>query len=299
MADARLAWFPFYPNDWRADPAVQSCSLPARGLWFEMLCLMHLSPVRGELRTTAGVPMTAAVLARLVGVDAAELAGLLVELRDAGVFDEREGMIVSRRMVRDEAKRQADQRNGRRGGNPALKAKGQTPGLTQPVIPGVNPLSNPQRPEARGQRQNPSCPEPAKPPTSGPADDEVMSFPTKGTGAAEWSLTAAKLAEYQQSFPGVDVLAECRKARQWCLDNPTKQKTPKGMPKFLGGWLGKVQDRGHPLAPPLPATTPDPAEIERRTADRLAAFDKPAPPAAYRTERPPTLFPAEGTPNEQ
>lgn len=72
----------------------------------------------------------------------------------------------------------------------------------------------------------------------------IMTFPCVGTGANEWGLEAAKIAEWQQTYPGVDVLAECRKARQWCVDNPSRRKTAKGMLGFLNRWLSKVQDDG-------------------------------------------------------
>lgn len=72
----------------------------------------------------------------------------------------------------------------------------------------------------------------------------ILVFPCVGKGPREWSLTEAKLAEYSTSFPGVDCLAECRKARQWCIDNPPKRKTFGGMPKFLSSWLSRVQDAG-------------------------------------------------------
>lgn len=77
-------------------------------------------------------------------------------------------------------------------------------------------------------------------------DDEpiVMSFPCVGRGAREWHLGELKLAEYRDSFPGVDVLAQCRAARQWCIDNGEKRKTASGMPKFLTRWLTKAQNEG-------------------------------------------------------
>lgn len=57
---------------------------------------------------------------------------------------------------------------------------------------------------------------------------------------------ASKLSEYRESFPGVDVIAEARKARQWCIDNPAKRKTARGMAAFLSRWFSKEQNRsGH------------------------------------------------------
>lgn len=89
------------------------------------------------------------------------------------------------------------------------------------------------------------CSEPQA--ASEPPDLEVvMSFETVGEGPKIWGLAQAKLDEYQQSYPGIDALAECRKALQWSRDNPTKRKTAKGMPKFLSGWLSRAQDSGRP-----------------------------------------------------
>lgn len=60
-----------------------------------------------------------------------------------------------------------------------------------------------------------------------------------------WELPASKLAEYRETFgDSLDVEAELRKARQWCLDNPPKRKTKSGIVKFLTGWLSRANDRG-------------------------------------------------------
>jgi hypothetical protein len=100
-------------------------------------------------------------------------------------------------------------------------------------------------------RPVPSRPDPARlfPSTNGNGkhDDDsptVMEFSCVGKGHPTWKLTEAKVAEYQLSFPGVDVLAECRAARQWATDNPTKRKTAKGMPAFLNRWLTSAQNKG-------------------------------------------------------
>lgn len=129
-------WLKFYPTDWRADPALRMCSLAARGLWMEMLCIMHEASPYGSLRVN-GRPVTERQLSSLAG---GEVGDLLTELEDAGVFSrEADGTIFSRRMQRDAEKTAKDKANGRKGGNPAL-------------IEGVNPpdngLDKAQKPEA-------------------------------------------------------------------------------------------------------------------------------------------------------
>jgi hypothetical protein len=99
-------------------------------------------------------------------------------------------------------------------------------------------------------------------PAAGVGDPEVLRFPVVGGGPSEWPLLQSKLAEYRDAYPGVDVLAECRKALQWCRDNPTRRKTPRGMPAFLARWLAKAQDEGRSRPPPNGSSPPPPSEQE-------------------------------------
>lgn len=71
-----------------------------------------------------------------------------------------------------------------------------------------------------------------------------MRFPTVGrpNQPKEWVLTDAKVKEYKESYPGVDVEIVLMQARQWCIDNPTKRKTFNGMAAFLSRWLSKEQN---------------------------------------------------------
>lgn len=71
-----------------------------------------------------------------------------------------------------------------------------------------------------------------------------FSFPCVGKGPKEWTLSKVKLDEYIASYPGLDVLAELRKARQWCRDRARQRKTAGGMSAFLTGWLNRAQNRG-------------------------------------------------------
>lgn len=97
--------------------------------------------------------------------------------------------------------------------------------------------------EEKSKGEKDSCGEtvPVSPP---PAEPPVMVFPTSGTGAKTWGLPQAKVDEYLESFPGLDVMAQLRAARQWCIDTPKRRKTPQRMQQFLTGWLSRAQNRG-------------------------------------------------------
>ena len=87
-----------------------------------------------------------------------------------------------------------------------------------------------------------SCSEPQA--ATEPADTTILIYPCKGMGKKEWELKESKLKQYQESFPAIDILQHCKNARQWCIDNPSRQKTYSGMPKFLSKWLTKEQNKG-------------------------------------------------------
>lgn len=112
--------FQFYPADWQKDAELQSCSIAARGLWIEMMCILHQCTPYGYL-VVNGKSMGAEKLARLVGEPPAVVRRLLSELEVAGVFSRDEhGCIYSRRMVKDERIRNVRSEAGRLGGNPDL-----------------------------------------------------------------------------------------------------------------------------------------------------------------------------------
>lgn len=92
-----------YTADWRKDPAVQSCSLSARGLWWELLCVMWECPMRGVLLT--GPPWyiwSARDISLAIGCPPKLAEKLLNELLVKGVASQAEnGAIFCRRMVAD------------------------------------------------------------------------------------------------------------------------------------------------------------------------------------------------------
>lgn len=135
----------FYPADWRSDEALRSCSIAARGLWVEMMALMHVAEPCGSLLVKGRRP-DKRQLASLCGISEKECGALLIELEGMAVFSrDDDGTIFSRRMRRDAEKAVKDRENGSCGGSPLLKV-------------GVNPPDNgvdkAQIPEARNKKED-------------------------------------------------------------------------------------------------------------------------------------------------
>ena len=114
----------FYPGDYRRDERLRQCSAAARGVWMDMLCIMHQGTPYGYLRDEAG-DVTVKSLSRLIGVSAGQLGACLQELESHAVFSRDEaGSIFSRRMVKDERIRLARAKGGEESfKNPAVPRK--------------------------------------------------------------------------------------------------------------------------------------------------------------------------------
>lgn len=117
-----LPFIKFYTKDWQGDNSLRTCSIAARGLWIEMLCIMNCAERRGYLETKKQVPLTEEIVSRLTGVDKGEVNHLTTELIEAGVvsIEDNTGIIYSRRMVNDDEKSKNGRKFGQSGGNPKL-----------------------------------------------------------------------------------------------------------------------------------------------------------------------------------
>lgn len=105
MPVTKLPAIQFYPGDWLRDP-VAACSLAAQGLWLRMMFIGHDSERYGYLCQN-GEPIPAGSIARRCGCTPKQYSSLLSELDEAAVPSRTpEGIIYSRRMVRDALKRQ-------------------------------------------------------------------------------------------------------------------------------------------------------------------------------------------------
>lgn len=244
MSDVkRKPWMKWYPADWRADPKLRMCSLAARGLWADILSLMHEAEPYGHLLIAGSAP-TDKQLATLVGATEREVKAAISELRDAGVFSIGDnGVVYSRRMVRDYAKAKQDRDNGLGGGNPKLKG-------------GVNPPDNPEcdvgvkgedksscarHLEARGQISKPSGFEragaPAKKACRLPEDwrpDETL---------VEWAL----FEDRDTGWPGMDstsLAREAEKFRDYWRGKSGADGRKLDWPATFRNWLRKSVEDG-------------------------------------------------------
>ena len=147
-----LPFLKFYPSNWRADPGVRASSLAARGFWTECLFLMHESVRRGYLLIAGRAPSDRD-LAVQMGVTGGEVKRYRRELLEKGVAAQtEEGVLFSRKMVRDEIRRH----NGAHGGNPALRppsSDNQEPPDSDNREP---PSSDNQEPPSSDNREPPS-----------------------------------------------------------------------------------------------------------------------------------------------
>jgi len=139
--NVRQPYFRFFPSDWRGDQDLRNCSLQARGLWVELMALMHTADPYGHL-VIGGFRYNVSNVAELatnVGCQPADFKRAFAELAKFHVFSIAEdGTIYSRRMVRDAEKAESDRLNGKTGGNPRIIAPDKSV-----VKTGVNPLDKP------------------------------------------------------------------------------------------------------------------------------------------------------------
>lgn len=76
------------------------------------------------------------------------------------------------------------------------------------------------------------------------AEPALLEFPVIGKRPGPWPLTASVVSGLEAAFPGVDVMAECRKSLEWVKANAANRKTYDGMRKFLFGWVNRACNKG-------------------------------------------------------
>lgn len=116
----------------------------------------------------------------------------------------------------------------------------------KPLAPSPLPVSTP----AAGMPvdNSASCkpadppPEPAPSPPPDAGTPPVVLIPLQGREL--FGVDQAQIDAWRESYPAVDVLQTLRHIREWCLSNPARKKTRKGVRAFVTSWLAREQDSG-------------------------------------------------------
>lgn len=131
MTSQKLPALQFYPGDWKKDPGISMLDITSRGIWFELLLLMHESSDRGLLLIN-GAPPTPNQVARSIRCSLKQYHRALTEILRLGIAEmipisSRNlpetfpiSVLASRRMIRDEKTRKLRKDAGSLGGNPIL-----------------------------------------------------------------------------------------------------------------------------------------------------------------------------------
>lgn len=258
MADP---WFKFFPTDWRQDPKLRICGLEARGLWIEMIALMHQATPYGHL-LVSGQPPTDTQLAMLVGCTPDQITRLVGELETAGVFSRtRTGVIYSRKMSRMQKKAATARNNGKKGGNPSLGKERESPTLDNPKDKPQKPYSTVHIGEEGLDKSNPP------PPTGGGGFDNedldrlfaAVGYDPDGHIPAAWRDGAAeRFAAWVASGLSPDRIIAAAK------DSRKHHPEPPASPKALNG----VMDRAL-ATPPKLTVVADQGAIDARNAQNI------------------------------
>lgn len=99
----KFPWLKFFPGDWLKEPSLTICSPATRGIWIDLICVMHESGGVGQLTGTV------AQLAKLARCSAAEMEQSIRELdayKIASVTVRNSKVtLLSRRLKREEITR--------------------------------------------------------------------------------------------------------------------------------------------------------------------------------------------------
>lgn len=165
-----VPWVKWRFDKWQHDPGLRMCGLAARGLWADLLAIMHGCEPYGHLSVQGRSPSPKQIASMVGMTSEREVIALMKELEENGVFSRSgDGQVFCRRMVRDNTARLNGKYYGAQGGNPDLLAKsaegdnpaderGLTPNPTPPVGRTLNPDKDTERKREREKETPPISP---------------------------------------------------------------------------------------------------------------------------------------------
>jgi len=218
--------FQFYPGDWLRDTGLRSCTVGARGLWVDMLCLMHDGKPYGHLQV-GGKSIDHITLARMVGASENSVEIWLKELEESFVLSrKKDGTIYSRRMVKDEQIRRKRRKAGSLGGNPLLNQRDNQKDNQRPKQ-NLTPSSSSSSSSSSSKEKPTVSEKKSEPPP------HFMIVPLRGQETLR--IDAAQVDELKELFPTLDVEQELRSMKG---NHQTKGlKTKRGINAAIQAWM--------------------------------------------------------------
>lgn len=276
MTDVRR-WTKFWWQDWQRDPALRVCSLAARGLWMELLCIAHEGTPVGHVTINGRAPSVRQI-AMISGVSEKEAERLLGEMEDSGVFSRTEtGVIFSRRMVRDHEASEAGRESvakrwgkGEASGSPTHSPN--TP-PNREGIGGPNSLEA----ESEAERKTPPVRPPSPTADASPAAPAPARLQAERTGTrlpADWE-PSTQLLEFAAGL-GLDGESVAERFRDYWRAQPGARGRKSDWPATWRNWCRRESERPAPRA--SPRETDGFAVLARQF--RAAEMRASAPPAA-------------------
>lgn len=92
---------------------------------------------------------------------------------------------------------------------------------------------------------------------------------------------------YIQTYPKVDVIQKLREMSLWCINNPQKRKTKRGIKRFIANWLSSEQDKGN--RPQYPAVAQAQQPRRNKFCNYTPSYNDEKIAAIERMEREQTL----------
>jgi uncharacterized protein YdaU (DUF1376 family) len=96
--------------------------------------------------------------------------------------------------------------------------------------------------------QCPPSPSPSPNKKQSNSSSQSAQMPVFPCDSGTWAPTQEMVAEWIETYPSLDVMAQLRRARQWCIDNVDRRKTKRGMRGFIGRWLANVKAEPKPAS---------------------------------------------------
>jgi len=228
----KLPAIQFYPADWRKDPGVQALDYFERGVWFEMLLIMHESKNRGFLEIN-DKKIEKKMLAKMLGITAKKTEKVLKTLEFFDVYSISDyGVIYCRRMVYDEHIRQVRIKAGKTGGdaNASNLLKQNDKQNDPPSSSSSTSSTSSKSTEAKASDSS----EPKK---------LTQSKRIQWNGQTFDLIIPDDMTKWAKAYPACNIETELCQMEAWLVANP-KKSIKSNYARFITAWLSKSQDRG-------------------------------------------------------